>query len=137
MVAKGGTCVLLSEQAPALQHRDHGADELLEHAGHQGRGQDEAVAGFGFEQVLEGVGDGFGGADDLGAKLAGGEAAGGFPERQALGLGALQDDVERAAGAGFDLHVGEGLIGGKRERSMPMWPDICAMPASVWTRSLT
>ena len=71
----------------------------------------EAVAGLRLEQFGEPVGDHLGRADELRAQLAGREAARGLAERQALRLGALQDDVERAARAFLERDVGQRLVG--------------------------
>ena len=93
-------------QAAPLQHRHHVAAEILEHAGEDGRPDDEAVAGAGGEVVLELVGDALAGADQQVARLAGG-----LGEAELLLRHQLQHPVVRAGDALVALGAGD-LLGG-------------------------
>src|SRR5580698_8615473 len=102
--------VVRAEHTTLLQLRHDAARELLPGAGEDGWRQDEAVTGLAFEIVDKLLCHRLRRADDLRAQLAGGEALGRFAQGQAMGFGALQDDLERTASTLLDLDILKRLV---------------------------
>ena len=57
ILAQGLACIVLAEQAAALEFRHDEAHEVLVGAGNVGRGNDETVAGALDEPLLEPIGN--------------------------------------------------------------------------------